>query len=133
MTNHPSADEVYEKVAEICPNISRATVYRDLNRFAENGDILRVQVANAPDRYDLTTCSHAHCLCSVCGKVSDYNLRVLPELDEAGNDGFEAEGLCIIVNGICGACRKERASGVHTDGSTCHDYRTEKEKNGNNE
>lgn len=105
MTNHPSADEVYERVAALHPNISRATVYRDLNKFADSGAILRVSVANAPDRYDFTTETHAHCLCSECGRVFDYHLRVMPELDDDGNDGFEADGFYIIVNGICNECR----------------------------
>lgn len=110
MTDHPTADEIYEKVSVLCPNISRATVYRVLNRLADDGEIMRVSVANAPDRYDLTTENHAHCLCSVCGRVFDYHLAALPELEESENDGFRATGFYIIVNGVCGECGKKSGS-----------------------
>ena len=39
MTGHVSADEVYDAIAADHPNISRATVYRNLNRLAEMGKI----------------------------------------------------------------------------------------------
>lgn len=106
MRNHPTADEVYEKVSETCPNISRGTVYRDLNLLAECGDILRVAVANAPDRYDLTTMRHSHCLCGSCGRVFDYALKTEPELSE-DSDGFLATGYELIVRGTCGECRRK--------------------------
>lgn len=108
MRNHPTADEVYERVSAACPNISRGTVYRDLNRLADNGEILRVAVANAPDRFDLTVAQHTHCLCTVCGRVFDYRLRIEPELDDAGNPNFTAERIDIVVRGVCADCNKEK-------------------------
>ena len=90
----------------LCPGISKATVYRDLNRLADSGEILRVAVANAPDRYDLTARSHAHCRCGECGRVFDYKLRVNPEFDDEGNEGFTASSFDIIVNGTCKECRR---------------------------
>jgi Fe2+ or Zn2+ uptake regulation protein len=108
MTNHPTADEVYEKVQVLCPIISKGTVYRDLNRLADNGEILRIAVANAPDRYDLTRGRHTHCRCEVCGRVFDYHLRVEPELDAEGNANFHAENFDIVVNGVCRDCLSQR-------------------------
>lgn len=104
MTNHPSADEIYDKVQLLCPNISRATVYRDLNRLADEGEILRVNVANAADRYDLTNHNHAHCLCVKCGRVFDYKLESFPVLNDDINDGFKATDIYVVVNGICRKC-----------------------------
>lgn len=106
MTNHPTADEVYDAVGSVCPSISKGTVYRNLNLLAESGEILRVSIANAPDRYDFTTGEHAHCRCRVCGRVFDYALRRVPELDDSCNSGFSAENYYIIVNGICKECRE---------------------------
>ena len=37
LQNHPTADEVYQKVQKSCPTISRATVYRNLKLLAEEG------------------------------------------------------------------------------------------------
>jgi Fe2+ or Zn2+ uptake regulation protein len=111
MTNHPTAEEVFEKVSSLCPNISRATVYRVLNTFADEGEILRVSVANAPDRYDFTIENHAHCLCTVCGRVFDYKMCAMPELNDEKNDGFTAKGFYLIVNGICKDCKIKKEKG----------------------
>ena len=42
---HPDAEQVYERVAAKKPNISKATVYRNLNLLAEEGEIGRVRTA----------------------------------------------------------------------------------------
>lgn len=112
MTNHPTADEVYEKVSLICPNISKGTVYRDLNLLADKGMILRVTVANAPDRYDLTTKNHAHCLCTKCGRVFDYLFTTMPELDNRLNDGFVADSYNIMVKGLCKICYNDNNESI---------------------
>ena len=36
LQNHPTADEVYQKVQKSCPTISRATVYRNLKLLANS-------------------------------------------------------------------------------------------------
>ena len=40
--NHPTSADVYEAVRRTYPNISRATVYRNLGVLASRGDVLRV-------------------------------------------------------------------------------------------
>ncbi|MFQ9678614.1 MAG: transcriptional repressor, partial [Eggerthella lenta] len=44
--NHPTSADVYEVVRERHPNISRATVYRNLGVLANRGEVLRVEVPN---------------------------------------------------------------------------------------
>ena len=39
---HATADEIYEEIAKEHPNISRATVYRNLKQLAEAGEIRRL-------------------------------------------------------------------------------------------
>lgn len=102
LTDHPKADDIYDKVQIKCPGISKGTVYRVLNLLAEEGIIYRVSVANAPDRYDLTALPHAHCRCRVCGRVYDCKLSAIPTLENA--DDFDAESYDIMVNGVCVAC-----------------------------
>lgn len=35
--SHPTADEVYQSMKDEYPSISRATVYRNLNKMSDNG------------------------------------------------------------------------------------------------
>ena len=101
MYNHPTADAVYEAVREKCPTISKGTVYRNLNRLAEEGKILRVSVANKADRFDRTLSIHCHFLCKACGNVTDYPLNVdLKSLFVKG----EITEYEIVLHGICEDC-----------------------------
>lgn len=100
---HPTAEEVYEIVQAKCPSISRATVYRVLGNLAEEGEILRVRIADAPDRFDLTLKPHAHCFCEICGRVFDIGLDSFPIAAE--NSGFAVKSISVTVRGICADCR----------------------------
>lgn len=108
MSNHPTAQEIYGVVCERCPTISKGTVYRNLNALADDGDILRVTVANAPDRYDKTAYEHCHFRCRGCGRVYDFKLPHEVEIDNTLNPDFIAEDYVLLVNGLCSSCICER-------------------------
>ena len=55
LRNHPTSADVYEKVRQQTPSISRATVYRNLGVLAERGDVLRVEVPNATTSFSTRT------------------------------------------------------------------------------
>ncbi len=101
---HPTAEEIYSEVVSRCPAISRGTVYRNLNNLADEGEILRVQVANAPDRFDFTTHPHAHFRCKCCGKVFDFTIPHTA-LPEELNQGFTVEDYQLVFCGSCPQCK----------------------------
>ncbi|MBE6577926.1 MAG: transcriptional repressor [Ruminococcaceae bacterium] len=108
MNNHPSAGMVYEAVQEKYPSISRATVYRILAEAAEEGNIQRLKLTDANDRYDFTLTKHYHVVCRECGAVADVEIKV----DDAelathakGCEGFEVEKCHVEFVGICEKCR----------------------------
>lgn len=105
LDSHPTADEIYERVAVRCPSISKGTVYRNLNRLADDGEILRVAVANAPDRFDRTTGDHCHCRCLTCGRVFDYKALPHIELSRTGCGDFEVTGCDVVFRGYCKSCK----------------------------
>ena len=107
MSNHPTADMVYEKIAEEFPTISKATVYRNLNHLADKKKIMRVTVANAPDRYDKTAYTHSHCWCKNCGRVFDYELPAEIKLSGELNKDFIAEDYSLIITGYCKNCEED--------------------------
>lgn len=110
MSTHPTADEVFENVASKCPSISKGTVYRNLNALAYDGELLRVPVANAPDRFDRTPGTHCHCRCLTCGNVYDYNLEHDITFADRLNPDFIATDYELIIDGYCKSC-KESANG----------------------
>jgi len=104
--NHPTSDQVYEVVREKHPNISRATVYRNLGFLADRGDILRVEVPNGADRFDLTNSLHYHMKCKHCGQIFDVSIPYKDELSKIGqtDEGFLIDSHQIMFEGICSCC-----------------------------
>lgn len=108
MNNHPSASMVYEKVNELYPNISRATVFRILAEAADEGKILRLKLNDSSDRYDVTTRHHHHIVCRACGAVADVDLKFddTSLLDCAeGHEGFLIESSHVEFLGVCSKCQ----------------------------
>lgn len=69
--DHPTASELYEILRADNPTISRATVFRVLSKFAENGDIRKISMTNNDARFDARMAPHAHMFCVDCGMVKD--------------------------------------------------------------
>jgi len=105
--DHPTAETIFERVREILPTVSLGTVYRILGDLVTDGKVRRIAVPGAPDRFDKTTCTHAHFHCSVCGRVEDiattFGKEMLDALSTGGNMIVEAE---VVFKGICAHCNK---------------------------
>jgi len=109
LRSHPTADEIYAEISKICPSISRATVYRNLQQLCEQGEIKKREIPGSPDRFDHITTDHYHARCTVCGKVLDVDMEYLSALSEAVKDshGFLLTGHSIVFDGICPDCQKK--------------------------
>lgn len=107
MANHPTADEVYRSVHETHPSISRATVFRVLNKMAENGSIMKVNISNGADHFDHQVFKHYHAHCKCCGCVLDVKLAPILILEDNNieTEGqFDITGYSLQFNGICRKC-----------------------------
>ncbi len=76
--NHPSAEEVYERVKEKVPTISLDTVYRTLSTFEQLGLIRKIHGPDDRARFDPNNKKHYHLVCLKCYKITDFEW---PELD----------------------------------------------------
>lgn len=74
--SHMTAEQVFAALRQQYPNVVLATVYNNLNRLWENGQIRKVSVEGMPDRYDRTA-RHDHLVCKECGKLLDIDLKDL--------------------------------------------------------
>ena len=106
---HPTSADVYEAVRAKHPNISRATVYRNLGVLADKGEVLRVEVAGGADRYDFFNEPHYHARCRHCGMIFDVDMPYRSDLTEDVIDshGFKIEGHQIMFDGVCPDCQKK--------------------------
>ena len=106
--SHPTAEELYEKVKEKIPNVSRGTVYRNLKDLVDEDYIIKISMADGADRYDYIHKKHNHVICKYCGKVKDFEYDFdskkakLSVLEQTGMESL-LDG--IIVYGICEKCK----------------------------
>ena len=103
---HATADEVYDTIVKKYPNISRGTVYRNLNSLSENGEIHKVEMPSGADRFDHQCQEHYHAKCVKCGRVFDVKMELVAELEKSIKEtsGFEFAHNVVIFKGICPEC-----------------------------
>ena len=103
---HATADEVYDVIVKEHPAVSRATVYRNLNRLSEMGNIRKIEIPGGPDRFDHQRHEHYHVKCAKCGRVFDVDMDYIADLEKRIKDtrNFQFTGHNIIFTGICPEC-----------------------------
>ena len=109
LPGHVTGDEIYEAIAKEHPTISRATVYRNLNRLSQTGKIRRIEIPGGADRFERWCHPHYHIKCEVCGRIFDVDMEYIPHLEEKIRDthGFQLTGHDILFTGICPQCREK--------------------------
>ena len=104
---HATADEVYNEIIKTYPTISRGTVYRNLQRLCETGEIRKREIPDGADRFDHLCDDHYHIRCVKCGRVFDVDMEYIPNLEQSVRDahGFSFTGHDIVFKGICPECK----------------------------
>lgn len=103
---HPTAEEVYLQLKTHHPNISLATVYRNLNKLAESSIIKKIQGLDASDRFDHNTHEHYHFICEKCRRVYDVNLELLSYINDKVKD-HNIKSFDLLLKGICNNCKEK--------------------------
>ncbi|HIY08965.1 MAG TPA: transcriptional repressor [Firmicutes bacterium] len=107
---HPTAEEVYRYVSARRPDVSLATVYRNLNMLSARGDITKVQMPDMADRFDHNTHPHYHLHCIRCGAFRDLEIPYQELLDQqaAGSSGYQIDSHQIVFQGLCPSCQEHQ-------------------------
>lgn len=112
---HPSAEMVYDMLQQEHPDISLATVYRNLSRFRSQGLIKCVATVRGTERFDANVYPHVHFICESCDAIIDLPQIEVPQsltrsVEETS--GCHAEGCQLTFTGLCQKCyqAKEKIS-----------------------
>lgn len=108
---HPSAEMVHEMLRQEHPDISLATVYRNLTYFKNQGLAISVATVRGVERFDANTQPHVHFICDGCDAVLDLKeVRVPAELSGTVEDssGCRVNGCSLTFTGLCQTCKNSQ-------------------------
>ena len=110
-TSHPSAEMVHQMLQKEHPDISLATVYRNLARFKSQGLVSSVATVRGVERFDAITHPHVHFICSGCDAVIDLPRMEIPESLSAEAEeisGCHVQDCRLTFTGLCEKCAKSK-------------------------
>lgn len=104
---HPTADQVYQDVQAVMPEVSRTTVYNTLHELVDLGELTEVGcLTESGIHYDTNHSHHHHLFCVYCQSILDID----QDFNCVELTTEQAEGYCILHHqitfyGICPACQ----------------------------
>lgn len=107
--DHLTPEAIYEKVCSSNPEIGLVTVYRTLDLLSEMNLVCRFHASNGCRTYMMRrpTEHHHHLICSQCGRVVDFTVCSLAEMEQrlAHETRFDINGHLLEFYGLCPDCR----------------------------
>lgn len=105
-TDHPDAEELFQRVRVRMPTISLDTVYRTVAVLVERGLVEAISTPHAT-RFDPDRSPHHHFVCVRCGRFLDVGpqavtldvSRAVPGVAEVSGVRVELRGLCLVCAG----------------------------------
>ncbi len=106
---HPSAEELYINLKPENPNLSLATVYRNLNKLVQKGEIKKIEGLCGQIHYDYNTSEHFHIICIECNRIFDLPAEMAESLKKVlkKQNEFEILNYDILVKGLCKNCKQK--------------------------
>ena len=107
--SHPTAEEIYQRVGSMMPDISRTTVYNTLHELVAVGALMEVEdLSEGGTRYDTSTSHHHHLFCLGCHTLVDID-RDFQRLDLPPDEtaGYRIVRRQVTFYGYCPNCQEQ--------------------------
>ncbi|MGC8659067.1 MAG: Fur family transcriptional regulator [Desulfomonilaceae bacterium] len=107
--DHPSAEQIFEKVKIEFPTTSLATIYKTIALLKNLNEVLELGFPDGSNRYDGNKpFPHPHLICTRCGRIMDPELMGLDELkgEISKKTGFIIQHQRLDFFGICYDCQE---------------------------
>ncbi len=101
---HTTSEKLIEYINSNYENISLATIYRNLNKLLDEGQIRKLRLGQE-EIYETVKENHYHFKCQKCGMIYDIPLNMieLPSIEYV--DGNEVIATDIMMIGNCKNCK----------------------------
>ncbi len=112
---HVSADDVSRALAGTGEKAGTATVYRTLDLLVRSGLVVERDFGEGFKRFEASrdVPHHEHLRCTVCGTVVEFRDERLERMTTliAEGHGFSRQGHRLVIEGVCGECRRGTPAG----------------------
>lgn len=103
---HLNIDTLYGEVKADYPNISLATVYKNIATMTETGILSEVKLPGKKSVYEVKKTPHLHLHCHTCGTIEDVALSTDTLVSAVEkHSGYRIDSANIIFEGQCRRCR----------------------------
>src|SRR5437868_15492094 len=109
--DHPTAEQLFLAVREKLPNLSLATVCKNLEALRAAGAVSDVNTLHEQGRYEAALPGtgagrpHHHLVCVSCKKVRDLHDADLDRLRLRDAQGFDIRAVRVQAEGLCPDCQ----------------------------
>jgi Fur family ferric uptake transcriptional regulator len=111
--NHFDAEHLIDDMKKSGFRLSRATVYRTLNKLVDAGLLRRLELGSRMFyEHDYGYPQHEHMYCQQCGKVLEFQEANLDRIirDVCQQHRFQTEGHTFIIRGTCEDCNRAKGT-----------------------
>jgi Fur family transcriptional regulator, ferric uptake regulator len=111
--NHFDADELIDQMKREGFRVSRATVYRTLNKLVDSGLLRRINLGvRTVYEHDYGYAQHDHLYCEKCGSMIEFLDPTLEKVirDVCEQHHFQYQGHTFVIRGVCSTCNRARAT-----------------------
>lgn len=99
--------EILDLGRETVPSLDQATVYRNLNRLAEEGTVLQINHPTLGTLYEQTGKKHHHHFhCRVCDRLLELPGCAFEDKGYTPK-GFKTEAHELFLYGVCADCKED--------------------------
>lgn len=111
--NHFDADQLIDEMKQEGFQVSRATIYRTLNKLVDAGLLRRLELGPRMFfEHDYGYPQHDHLYCTGCHKVIEFQHPAMKSVlhEVAQQNQFQVQGHSFIVRGLCAACNRAKTT-----------------------
>ena len=108
---HPTANDIFDRLKPDFPSLSLATVYNTLDTLVGVGLVNAIgSIGDDRVHFDGNLSPHINLACTKCQKIIDTHSDCVDELDAEiiKNSGFEINGSRILYFGTCPDCLRKQ-------------------------
>ena len=104
--DHPTAEQLHQRLQRKMPTLSLDTVYRTLGTLVQHGLVCKVDTVESQARYEVQEGPHHHVICRKCREIIDFDWPLMDgfELPEKVKAWGEIGRKSVTIYGVCRKC-----------------------------